>query len=147
MALRDHAAFKGLSTLKLLPSVDGTNLHADESLVRILGPEVGGSLGLLDPWVPHNSVFEVVTDDVKEGLAVLEHRGGILLDRFVDTVGLAGDADGGVGLGVLGGIEDLVGVGGGAEAVDLDLGDVLGITVRYIVQSNEVASSLTSTLK
>jgi hypothetical protein len=33
---------------------------------------------------------------------------------------------------VLGGIEDLVGVGGGAETVDLELGDVLEILLARL---------------
>jgi hypothetical protein len=147
MALRDHATLKCLSSLKLLPSIDSANLNTDEPLVRVLRPEVGGGLCLLDPWVPHNGVFEVVADDVEERLAVLQHGSGVLLDRSVDTIGLAGDGDGGVGLGVLGGIEDFVDVGGGAEAVDLDLGDVLEMFVSYIVHQNEVSLSHTSTLK
>jgi hypothetical protein len=147
VALRDHATLKGLSGLKLLPSVDSANLNTDESLVRVLRPEVSGSLCLLDPRVPHNSVFEVVADDVEERLAVLQHGSGVLLDRLVNTVGLASYGDRGVGLGVLGGIEDFVGVGCGAEAVDLDLSDVLEMTVSYIVHQNEVNLSHTSTLK
>lgn len=125
MALDNHAALEGLAGLQLLPSIDSAHLHADEPLVRILRPEVGGSLGLCDPRVPHDGVFEVVAGDVKEGLAVLQHGGGILLDRLVDAVGFAVDGDGRVGLGVLSGIEDLVDVVCGAEAVDLELGDVL----------------------
>jgi hypothetical protein len=125
VAFGNHAALKGLASLQLLPSVDGADLHADKSLVRILGPEIGGSLGLCDPRVPHDGVFEVVAGDVEEGLAVLKHGGGILLDGLVDAVGLAGDGNGGVVLGVLGGIKHLVSVGSGAETVDLELGDVL----------------------
>jgi hypothetical protein len=125
VALSDHATLEGLASFQLLPAVDSADLHADESLVCILRPEVGGSLGLCDPWVPHNGVFEVVAGDVEEGLAVLQHGGGVLLDGLVDAVGFAGDGNGGIGLGVLGGIEDLVSVGGGAKAVDLELGDVL----------------------
>jgi len=127
VALGDHAALEGLASFQLLPSVDSADLHADESLVRILRPEVGGSLGLYDPRVPNDGVFEVVAGDVEEGLAVLQHGGSVLLDGLVDAVGLAGDGNGGVGLGVLGGIEDLVSVGGGAKAVDLEFGDVLKI--------------------
>ena len=125
MALGNHAALEGLASLQFLPSVDCADLHADESLVCILRPEVGGSLGLRDPRVPHDGVFEIVAGDVEEGLAVLQHGGGVLLDGLVDAVGLAGNGDGGVGLGVLGGIEDLVSVGCGAKAVNLELGDVL----------------------
>jgi hypothetical protein len=138
VALGDHAALKGLASLQLLPSVDSANLDADEPLVRILGPEVGGGLGLCDPRVPHDGVFEVVAGDVEEGLAVLQHGGGVLLDGLVDAVGLAGDGDGGVGLGVFGGIEDLVSVGSGAKAVDLELGDVLKmILARLCVNVND----------
>lgn len=49
-----------------------------------------------------------------------------MLDGLVDAVGLAGDLDGGIGLGVLGCVENLVDVVGGAEAVDLEFGNVLG---------------------
>ena len=125
VALCNHATLKGLAGLQLLPSIDSADLHADKSLVSILGPEVGGSLGLRDPRVPHDGVFEIVAGDVEEGLAVLQHGGGVLLDGLVDAVGLAGDLDGGIGLGVLGSIEDFVGVSCGAETVDLELGDVL----------------------
>ena len=138
VALGNHAALESVASLQLLPSVDSANLHADESLVRILGPEVGGSLGLCDPRVPHNGVFEVVTGDVEEWLAVLQHRGGVLLDGLVDAVGLAGDGDGGIGLSVLGCIEDLVSVGSGAETVDLELGDVLWMKVSEIVHRKAV---------
>jgi hypothetical protein len=55
----------------------------------------------------------------------LQHGGGVLLDGLVDAVGLAGDGNGRIDLGVLGGIEDLVDVGSGAETVDLEFGDVL----------------------
>jgi hypothetical protein len=125
MALADHAALESVACLKLLPSVDGTNLDTNELLVRILRPQIGHGLRLLDPRVPHDSIFEVVADDIEAGLAVLQHGGGVLLDGFVDAVGLAGDLDRRVGLRVFGGVEDLVGVGRGAQAVDLDLGDVL----------------------
>lgn len=125
MALRNHTTLKCLASLQLLPSIDRTNLHTDEPLVRILRPKVGGGLRLLNPRVPDNGVFEVVADDVEEGFAVLQYGGGVLLDGLVDAVGLAGDLDGRVGLRVLGCVEDLVGVGSGAEAVDLELGDVL----------------------
>lgn len=130
MSLRDHATLKGLSGLQLLPAVDGTNLHADEPLVRIFRPEISGGLGLLDPRVPHNGVFKVVANDIEERLAILEHGGSILLDGLVDAVGLASDGDRWVGLGVLGSVEDLVDVVCGAEAVDLELGDVLAVFVR-----------------
>lgn len=126
VAFGNHAALKGLTSLQLLPSIDGTDLHANESLVRVLGPEVGGGLRLFDPGVPHDGVFEVVADDVEEGLAVLQHGGGVLLDGLVDAVGLAGDLDGRVGLGMLSCVEDFVDVVGGAEAVDLEFGNVLG---------------------
>ena len=111
MALSNHAALEGLAGLQLLPSVDSADLHADESLVRILRPEISGGLGLCDPRVPHDGVFEVVAGDVEEGLAVLQHGGGVLLDGLVDAVGLAGDLDRRVGLSVFGCVEDLVGVG------------------------------------
>jgi len=133
VALGDHAALEGLASLQLLPSVDSADLDADESLVCILGPEVGGSLGLCDPRVPDDGVFEVVAGDVEEGLAVLQHGGGVLLDGLVDAVGLAGDGDGGIGLSVLGSIENLVSVGGGAKTVDLELGDVLLMLVSEMV--------------
>jgi hypothetical protein len=105
MALANHTTLEGVTRLKLLPPVHSTNLDTDELLVRILRPEIGRSLRLLDPRVPHNGVFEVV---------VLKHGGGVLLDGLVDAVGLAGDLDGRVGLRVFGGVEDLVGVGRGA---------------------------------
>lgn len=148
MALRNHTTLERLTCLQLLPSIDRTNLHADELLVRILRPEVGGGLRLLNPRVPHNGVFEVVADDVEEGLAVLEHRGSVLLDGLVDAVGLAGDLDGRVGLRVLGCVQDLVGVGGGAEAVDLKLCDVLvGVMLATMVIEQGRNVVLTSTLK
>ena len=125
MALGNHAALEGLASLQFLPSVDCADLHADESLVCILRPKIGGSLGLCDPRVPHDSVVEVVTGNVEERLVVLQHGGGVLLNGFVNAIGLAGDGDGGVGLGVLGCIQHLVSVGSGAKAVDLELGDVL----------------------
>jgi hypothetical protein len=130
MALANHTTLEGVTRLKLLPPVHSTNLDTDELLVRILRPEIGRGLRLLDPRVPHNGVFEVVANDVEAGLAVLKHGGGVLLDGLVDAVGLAGDLDGRVGLRVFGGVEDLVGVGCAAETVDLDLGDVLGVFVR-----------------
>jgi len=133
VALSDHTTLEGLTSLQLLPSIDGTDLHANKSLVRILGPEVGGSLGLCDPRVPYDGVFEVVAGDVEEGLAVLQHGGGVLLDGLVDAVRLAGNGDGRVVLGVLGSIENLVSVGCGAEAVDLELGDVLEIPVSEVI--------------
>lgn len=147
MALGDHATLEGLASLQLLPSVNGADFHADESLVCILWPEVGGSLGLCDPRVPHDGVFEVVAGDVEEGLAVLQHGGGVLLDGLVDAVGLAGDGNGGVVLGVLGGIEDLVSVGGGAETVDLELGDVLRVSVSKIGPSTSSTIITHITLK
>jgi hypothetical protein len=125
MALRNHTTLESLTTLKLLPSVHSTDLNADELLVRILRPEISHGLRFLDPRVPHDGVFEVVADDIEAGLAVLQHRGGVLLDGLVDAVGLAGDLDRRVGLRVFGCVEDLVGVGRAAQAVDLDLGDVL----------------------
>jgi hypothetical protein len=135
VALGNHAALKGLASLQLLPSVYSADFHADESLVRIFRPEIGGSLGLRDPRVPYDGVFEVVAGDVEEGLAVLKHGGGILLDGLVDAIGFAGDGDGGVVLGVLGGIEDLVGVRCGAETVDLELGDVLKMSISKVIPS------------
>ena len=147
VALGNHAALEGLASLQLLPAVHRANLHTDEPLVCILRPEVGGSLGLRDPRVPHDGVFEVVTDDVEEGLAVLQHGCGVLLDGLVDAIGLAGDGDGGVVLRVLGGIENLVDVGSGTKAVDLDLGDVLSILVSEIVLQDPVELLLTSHLK
>ena len=142
MALGNHAALKGLASLQLLPSIDGTDLHADESLVRIFRPEIGGRLGLCDPWVPHDGVFEVVASNVEEGLAVLQHGGGVLLNGLVDAVSLAGDGNGGVVLGVLGGIEDLISVGSGAETVDLELGDVLKMLLaRLLIKKKYVHHS------
>jgi hypothetical protein len=125
MALRNHAALESLTTLKLLPPIHSTNFNADELLVRILRPKISHGLRLLNPRVPHNGVFEVVADDVEARLAVLQHGGGVLLDGLVDAVGLAGDLDRRVGLSVFGCVEDFVGVGRAAQAVDLDLGDVL----------------------
>jgi hypothetical protein len=125
MALRNHATLESLTPLQLLPPIHSTDLHADELLVRILRPEISHGLRLLDPGVPHNSVFEVVADDIEARLAVLQHGSGVLLDGFVDAVGLAGDLDRRVGLSVFGCVEDFVGVGRAAQAVDLDLGDVL----------------------
>jgi len=125
VAFGDHATLESVTCLKLLPSVDGTNFDADELLVRIFRPEVGHGLRLLDPRVPHDGVFEVVADYVEAGLAVLQHGGGVLLDGLVDAICLAGDLDGRVGLRVLGSVENLVGVGCAAQAVDLDLRDVL----------------------
>jgi hypothetical protein len=147
MALADHAALESVTRLKLLPSVDSTDLNANELLVRILRPEIGHCLCLLDPRVPHHGVFEVVADDVEAGLAVLQHGGGVLLDGLVHTVGLAGDLDRRVGLSVFGGVEDLVGVGCAAQAVDLDLGDVLGRVVNCELQQEQVMPMLTSILK
>ena len=111
MALRNHTTLESLATLKLLPSVHSANLDADELLVCILRPEISHGLRLFDPGVPHDGVFEVVTDDIEAGLAVLQHGGGVLLDGLVDAVGLAGDLDRRVGLRVFGCVEDLVGVG------------------------------------
>ena len=111
MALRNHTTLESLATLKLLPSVLSANLDADELLVCILRPEISHGLRLFDPGVPHDGVFEVVTDDIEAGLAVLQHGGGVLLDGLVDAVGLAGDLDRRVGLSVFGCVEDLVGVG------------------------------------
>jgi len=125
VALSDHAALEGVTRLKLLPSVHCAHFNADELLVRVLRPEVGHGLRLFDPRVPYNGVFEVVADDIEARLAVLKHRGGVLLDGLVHAIGLAGDLEGRVGLRVFGSIEDLVGVGRGAQAVDLNLGDVL----------------------
>ena len=147
VALSNHASLKCLSSLQLLPSVDSADFHANESLVRILGPKIGGSLGLRDPWVPNDSVFEVVTGDVEEGLAILQHGGGVLLDGLVDTIGLPGDGDGGVVLGVLGGVEDLVGVSCGAEAVDLELGDILKVMISEVVPSTSSESITHITLE
>lgn len=125
VALHNHTTLKSLTTLQLLPSIDGADLDADEVLVRILGPEIGHRLGLLHPRVPDHGVVEVVADDVEERLAILQDGGGVLLDRLIDAIGLAGDFEGGVVLRVLGSVEDFVGVGGRTKAVDLELGDVL----------------------
>lgn len=125
MALHNHTTLKSLTTLQLLPAVDSADFDADEVLVRILGPEVSHRLGLLHPRVPHHGIFEVVADDVEERLAILQDGGGVLLDRLVDAIGLAGDFEGGVVLRVLGSVEDFVRVGCRAKAVDLELGDVL----------------------
>lgn len=125
MALNNHTTLKGLTALQLLPPIDSADLNAHELFVRVLGPEVRHGLGLGDPRVPHDRVLEVVARDVEQRLAVLQHGGGVLLDGLVDAVGLAGDAKRRVGLRVLGGVEDFVRVGCGAEAVDLEFGDVL----------------------
>jgi hypothetical protein len=147
MALANHATLESVTRLKLLPSIDSADLDANELLVRVLGPEIGHGLRLLDPRVPHDGVFEVVADDVEARLAVLQHRGSVLLDGLVDAVGLASDLDRRVGLRVFGGVEDLVGVGRGAEAVDLDLGDVLGNVVRAVSLEWIGGAILTSILK
>jgi hypothetical protein len=65
----------------------------------------------------------------------LKHGSGVLLDGLVDAVGLSSNGDGRVVLGVLGSIEDFVGVGCGAETVDLELGDVLRVLVSKMVPS------------
>lgn len=121
MAPDNLPTLKSLSTLQLLPSIDCTHLDANHVLIAIIGRKVSNGLCLLDPRVPDNRVVDAVPLDVEVGLVVDDNGSGILLDRLVDTVGLAGDADGGVGLLVLGSVEDLVDVAFATETVDSDL--------------------------
>lgn len=83
-------------------------------------------MGTLLPWVPDNSVLEVIPDDVEAGLAVHDNGGRILLDILVNAVDWAFDAEIVGGRLVFGSVEDLVNVCYSAsETGDLDLRDVL----------------------
>ena len=125
VALHNHTTLESLARLQLLPTIHRTNLYADHVLVPVLWLKVTHSLCLLDPGIPHHAVLEIVADDDKAWLAILEDRCCRLLNGLVDAVGLAGDCERGIRLLVLAGVEDFVDVGGAAEAVDGDFVDVL----------------------
>ncbi len=92
--LDQHASFPHLALLHFLPAIDGTNLDTDHVLVTIIWREVTHCLGFLDPWVPCNSVFDSVTNDIKAGFAVFQNRCRVLLDILVDTVHFTSDLEG-----------------------------------------------------
>jgi hypothetical protein len=124
-ALNCLSTLKHLALLQLLPPLHSTHLDTDHLLVALIRRKVAHSLCLLDPRVPHNGVLQVVAHNVEAGRAVLDNGCRALRDAGVDAVDFAGDLDGGVGLLVLCGIEDLVDVLDAEQAVDGDLCDVL----------------------
>lgn len=125
VSLENLTALKGLARLERLPTFYGSDLDAHHVLIAILGLEVAHALRLLNPGVPDHAVLEVVADDVEGGLAVLHDGGRVLWNFLVDTIDFAGNGQAGCRLLVFGRIEDLVDVCHAAEAIDLDLGDIL----------------------
>lgn len=127
MTLDDLSALENLPWLQLRPPIHRPDLHTHHVLVPIFWLEVAHRLGLLDPRIPRYGVLEVVALDVEAGFAVVQDRGRVLLNRLVDAVDFAGDAEVGGRLLVFGCVEDFVDVGGAAEARDGGAGDVLGL--------------------
>ena len=86
--------------------------------IPIIRLEITHGLRLLDPWIPHHRIVEVVSLDIQSWVAVLDYRSRVLLDRLVHPVSLALDPQLSRRLLVLGGIEDFVDVGGAAQSID-----------------------------
>ncbi|KAI7110340.1 galactose mutarotase-like protein [Hortaea werneckii] len=125
MTLKDLAALKRITGLQLLPTIDSTRLHTDHILVAVLGLEIADAIRLLNPRVPDDRILQIVTNHIETRLAVKQDRGSVLLNVLVDSVSLTGDTNGRVALSLLAGVEDLVDVVRAAEAIDLNLGNVL----------------------
>ncbi len=140
MALQDLSTLERLTRLQLLPAVHSTHLDTDHVLVAIVRLEVTHALRLLDPRVPDYAVHNAVSLDIKTRLSVLHDRGDVLLDRLIDTIDFAGDAELGGGLLLLFGIQDFVDVGCAAETVDRAACDVLYTIVSRIPPDMQVAA-------
>lgn len=93
MALNNHAALERVTRVQLLPPIDRTHFHTHHVLVPVLRLEVSHAFCLLDPRVPDYGVDQVVADHIESWLAVLQDRGGVLLDGGVDAICLAGDGE------------------------------------------------------
>lgn len=133
MALHNLPALERITGLQLLPSLDSPNLDTEHLLIPILGLEIPHTIRLLNPRVPHHRVFKVVARDVEACLPALDNGRGVDFDRFVHTVHFAGDAHVGVGLLVLGGVEDLVDVRDASEAAGFRARDVLQVHISIVI--------------
>ena len=127
MALQNNTSLKPVITLQSRPSVDRTGLYTNHVLVSVLWLEIADCLCSFLPWVPDDSVCQVISGDVDDGLAFVEDRGRVLLQRLVDTVDCAFELELVAGRVVLGCVEDLVGVSYASETGDGGLGDVLAL--------------------
>jgi len=86
VALENHTRLKPIVTFQSRPPIDRTSFHTDHSLVSILWLEITNRLRSLLPRVPDDRVCEVISDDIEDGLALVENRGGVLLQRLVHAV-------------------------------------------------------------
>lgn len=118
VAFNKHTTFEHLTLLKLLPSIDSTNLNADHLLIAVIRCEVGRSLCLLNPGIPGDSVLDIVTFDIEAWFAILQNACGINLDVLVYAIDLAIELEGRVRLCVSGCVENLVDVLYTSETVD-----------------------------
>lgn len=122
-----------ISSLEFRPRTHTAGFNAQVSLPAIFRLEVAHSLDFVGPAIPYRHVGKRVAGHDKDRFASLGdcqgYEGGlglVVCGRSVDSVGLAGEGDGGGGLGEGLGSADFVDVRRGGEAFDCGFVDILG---------------------